>query len=422
MYTPTVRAVLLSSTAWAATALAVGCENTSNSGHVPVMDASLDSAADSSADGSSEAAPEASSDVAHEASNEAAVDGSKQPDANADGAPDASSEAAADSGVPPTVVAEPGYSVTLWARGTADYFNPDSIDYDGVNYWVGFQNKTTKDGSDGGTGFGTTSTVVEYASDGSVVAKYTTPGHCDGLRFDPVGHKVWATSNEDGNPHLVSIDPAAADASAAVVEYSIVQAADAAAAAHGGGYDDLRFLNGAMFVVASAPSVPGSHIQAIDSVTITGTTATFSPVVFSDSMAVPVGGDAPAPLALSDPDSLAIDDQGRLALVGQDDKQLIFISNPGAASQSLSVLSVATQPEDPVWITKASGRLLLVDSTANAIYEIHTTLTVGTVFTETANNATIPGIFATVDLTTGAMMPKIVGFGSPTGLIFVPSP
>jgi hypothetical protein len=378
------------------------------------MDASLDGAMDASAE-SSEAAQEASSDVAPiEASFEATVDSSAQPDA------DASSEAAVDSGVPPAVLAEPGYTVTLWARGTADYFNPDSIDYDGANFWVGFQNQTTKDGHDGGPGFGTTSTIVEYSASGTVLAKYTMPGHNDGLRYDPTGHKVWATSNEDGNPHLVSIDPSVPDAGAAVVEYTIVQDADAAAASHGGGYDDVRFLNGGMFVAASSPS--GTHVQALDLVTISGTTATVSPVLYVDSPAVPIGGDAQSPLALTDPDSIAIDDQGRLVLVSQADSQLIFISNPGAPSQSVSVLAVATQLEDPVWITKATGRMLLVDGKANAIYEIHTSFTVGTVFTETPDDSSIPGLLATLDPTTGFLVPKIVGFGKATGLIFVPSP
>jgi hypothetical protein len=391
-----------------------GCGNGDNASPGPdaageggALDASLDNAVESSLDARSETSLDAA-DVGADAPGDT-------------GAAEATVEAGADSGVPTTVVAEPGYSVTLWASGTADYFNPDSIDYDGAHYWVGFQNKTTKDGTDGGAGFGTKSTIVEYGSDGSVVAKYSMPGHCDGLRYDPQGHKVWATSNEDGSPHLVSIDPSVTDASVAVVEYTIVQAADASAANHGGGYDDIRFLNGSMFVAASNPS-GAAHVQSLDTVTINGTTATFFPVLYNDAPATPIGGDAPSPLALTDPDSIAIDDKGHLVLVSQADSQLIFISNPGMASQSLAVLTIPTQPEDPVWITKATGRMLLVDGTANAIYEIHTTFTVGTVFTETPDDSTIPGILATLNVTTGVLKPTIVGFGKPTGLIFVPSP
>jgi hypothetical protein len=385
-------------------------------------DRPMEAAVDATAETSVDAAPETSVDGAPETSVDGAGDsgadaGSDSGDA---GATDSPAEAMVDTGVPASVIAEPGYSVTLWATGTAVYFNPDSIDYDGAHYWVGYQNKTTKDGSDGGAGFGTTSTIVEYAANATVMGMYSMPGHCDGLRVDPVGHKVWATSNEDGNPHLVSIDPSVADASAAVVEYTIVLAGDASTD-HGGGYDDVRFLNGSMFIAASNPS-GAAHVQSLDMVTISGTTATFTPVLYTDSVAIPVGGDAPKSLSLTDPDSIAVDDQGHLVLVSQGDSQLIFISNTGMPSQSQSVLTVATQPEDPVWITKATGRMLLVDGKTNAIYEIHTTFTVGTVFTAIPYDSTLPGILATVDLTSGVLSPKIIGFNNPTGLIFVPSP
>jgi len=389
-------------------------------------EASGDAARETSLDGAPEASVDAAGDTGADAGSDSgdagATDSTAEAmvDSTAEAMVDSPAEAMVDTGVPASVIAEPGYSVTLWASGTGAYFNPDSIDYDGVHYWVGYQNKTTKDGSDGGAGFGTTSTIVEYAADATVMAMYSMPGHCDGLRFDPVGHKVWATSNEDGSPHLVSIDPSVADASAAVVEYTIVLAGDASTD-HGGGYDDVRFLNGSMFIAASNPS-GAAHVQSLDMVTINGTTATFTPVLYTDSLAIPVGGDAPKPLSLTDPDSIAVDDQGHLVLVSQGDSQLIFISNPGMPSQSQSVLTVATQPEDPVWITKATGRMLLVDGKANAIYEIHTTFTVGTVFTAIPYDSTLPGILATVDLTSGVLSPKIIGFNNPTGLIFVPSP
>jgi hypothetical protein len=388
-------------------------QQSADGGSEASSDATQETSADAAPETGADAAPDTSSDAAHETDADAGT--------IHDTGADSPAEAEPDTGVPPAVIGEPGYSVTLWASGTADYFNPDSIDYDGAHYWVGFQNKTTTDGSDGGRGFGTTSTIVEYTVDGAVVAKYSVPGHCDGLRFDPIGHKVWATSNEDGSPHLVSIDRSVVDASTAVTEYKIVLDADAALD-HGGGYDDIRFLAGKMFVVASSPPTPPGHVQALDMVTISGTTATFTPVVYTDSDAVPIGGDASKALSLTDPDSLSIDEQGRLVLVSQADSQLIFISNPGMASQSLSVLTVATQPEDPTWITKSTGRMLLVDSKANAVYQIHATFTVGTVFTAIPSNSTFPGILATVDLTSGVLTPKIIGLGSPTGLIFVPSP
>jgi hypothetical protein len=95
-----------------------------------------------------------------------------------------------------------GYSVRVWAGPDSRFTNPDSIEIDGDRVWVGYQNVTAKDGTDGKS-----STVVEYNAHGKVIHTYSVLGHCDGLRVD-AAHRVWASSNEDGNPGLVSIDPA----------------------------------------------------------------------------------------------------------------------------------------------------------------------------------------------------------------------
>jgi hypothetical protein len=41
---------------------------------------------------------------------------------------------------------------------------------------------------------------------GAVVHIYNVPGHSDGLKVDPVTHKLWALQNEDGNANLVIIN------------------------------------------------------------------------------------------------------------------------------------------------------------------------------------------------------------------------
>src|SRR5258708_2628388 len=140
--------------------------------------------------------------------------------------------------LPDGLGALPGYSVRVWARGTTQYTNPDSIVQDGNDIWVGYQNVTSKTGGDGKT-----STIVEYTKHGRVERTFAVPGHCDGLRIDPATHIVWASSNEDGNPGLVSIDPA----TGVITPYTF------APTAHGGGFDDMAFLNGKMFIAASNP-------------------------------------------------------------------------------------------------------------------------------------------------------------------------
>src|ERR1700730_8391118 len=78
------------------------------------------------------------------------------------------------------VVALPGYHVSVFARGTTTYFNPDGITVANGHVFVAYQNQTAKDGSDHKS-----STIVDYDSEGKVVRTISIVGHCDGLRFDP---------------------------------------------------------------------------------------------------------------------------------------------------------------------------------------------------------------------------------------------
>jgi hypothetical protein len=54
------------------------------------------------------------------------------------------------------------------------------------------------------------------------------------------------------------------------------------------------------------------------------------------------------------------------------------------------------------------------------IYSIKAAFTAGTVYTETPNDSTIPGVLATLDTTLGTFTPKAIGFGKPTGLLYLP--
>jgi hypothetical protein len=167
----------------------------------------------------------------------------------------------------------PGYSVKVWTKGTSGFTNPDSIEWDrghSGHIWVGYQNVTSKTDDDGKF-----STVVEYDSDGRLLRTFAVPGHCDGLRIDPATHKVWASSNEDGNPGLVSID----QTSGTITTYLFDQPT-----AHGGGFDDMAFLNGKMFIAASSPTLDANGVNvfpAVDEVTFTGTKVVLTPVLNS---------------------------------------------------------------------------------------------------------------------------------------------
>ena len=130
-----------------------------------------------------------------------------------------------------------------------------------------------------------------------VLATYAVAGHSDGMRVNPTTHKVWVSSNEDADARLFEIDPTVADASAAVTEYTVT------GLTHGGGTDDLQFVNGNFYVACSNPANPGTLVPAVGTFTIANSTAIFNPIFYDDSSAVPVGSDAAAtPLHLTDPD------------------------------------------------------------------------------------------------------------------------
>ncbi len=312
-----------------------------------------------------------------------------------------------------------GYQLGVFATGGSAYKGPDSLELDGAHVWVGYQmGVQSKDGTDAGPPYD--SSIVEYNLDGTLAGKsFEISGHADGVRVDPATHLVWATSNEDGNPVVVSYDPG----TGASKTYALPPMP------HGGGLDDMAFIDGKMIVALSAPSPDDAGVYsapALAQVTVNGSALAFTPILAGNANAgdITVDSGAVAPLQLTDPDSLSIDDKGQLVLVSQGDSELVFIKNPGgtdAGAQSVAKLNVGTQLDDTVWAKTATGTLLVADATANTIYAIRSNFTPGTVYTETPDDSTpIPGIVATVDLATGVLRPVVLGFKKPTGLLFVP--
>ncbi len=163
-----------------------------------------------------------------------------------------------------SVTASHGYTVNTFANAPAGATQPDSIAVDGTNVYIGYQNGAAKDGSDGKT-----STIVQYNATGGVVHSFSVPGHNDGIKVDPATHLVWAMQNEDGNPNLVIIDPAAV---------TQTQETFAAPPANGGGYDDITFAAGKTYFSKSAPASNPNTAPAIVQATLSGTTVTVTPV------------------------------------------------------------------------------------------------------------------------------------------------
>ncbi len=101
--------------------------------------------------------------------------------------------------------------------------------------------------------------------------------------------------------------------------------------------------------------------------------------------------------------------------------ELIIIGNPGAAQQTVNVMPVGTQLDDTVWATSTKGSLLVADGTTGNTYWVKSDkFVVGTIYTQTPNNLGVAGVLGTVDPATGIVTPFAVGFGKPTGMVFVP--
>ncbi|HVC80018.1 MAG TPA: hypothetical protein VNL35_05880 [Chloroflexota bacterium] len=309
------------------------------------------------------------------------------------------------------VVALAGYQVSVFATGTTNYTNPDSILTDGRHVFVGYQNITAKDGTDNQS-----STVVEYTLSGQIVRTFSVLGHCDGLRMNPTTHLLWAVSNEDGNPRLVTIDPA----SGAETPYAF------AATAHGGGFDDLAFTHGVALISASNPNLDKNGVNiypALDRITLSHGKASVTPVLMGNGTAIDLTSNTNATVALNviDPDSLTINPQGNIVLDNQAGSQLIFIALLGTKYQSITTLPVGNQVDDTVWATSAQGTLLISDTSANTIYAVRSsTFLPGTVYGTTPNDSGVAGMLGIVDQGTGIITPVAIGFGSPHGMLFLP--
>lgn len=317
-------------------------------------------------------------------------------------------KAAASDSLP--IVALPGYHVSLFAPGTAPNINPDSVvvDMDRDSVYVGYQNHSVPDGSNHKG-----SVIVKYTLQGAVVQSYKVPGHCDGLRFDPATHYLWATSNEDANAVLTIINPTTGEEHTYPFPPS----------PHMGGFDDMAFINGKVFVAASNPKLNKNGINvhpAVDEIILSDGKITLKPVLMGNATALDRVTHKYVTLNEIDPDSMMLDPQGDVVLDNQAGAELVFMQHAGTQNQKVSRLGLGTQVDDSAWATTSEGTLLVVDATQNAIYAITADFTPGTIYTEAPNDSGVASFVGTINKSTGAITPVAIGFGSPTGLTFVP--
>jgi hypothetical protein len=299
---------------------------------------------------------------------------------------------------------------------------PDDIGTMNGEVYVGYQNGVGSTGGASPSG-GTTSTIVEYRMDGTIVQTWSVTGKCDGLTADPATNRVLLTVNEDGNSSMYVIHPSAAPANQVVhLNYS----PDLATVTGAGGTDAIIVQNGNVYTTGSAPTT--TDAPAIYQIGIDETTGTATMTGLFNDNATANGPNGPVNLALTDPDSANVvpasspDFGGDIMFSSQADSQLLFIHNPGAPSQTINQLPIGTQVNDVEWATASTGTLYVTDNQANKVYAIDSTFPVGTVFVAAPSDSGVAGFVGTLDLATGTITPIATGFGSPQGLFFVPGP
>ena len=328
-------------------------------------------------------------------------------------------------------------------KGVQPVIGPDDMVYLAGHLFVGFQNGVGSKGDTSPTG-NKDSTIVEFDLQGHKIAQWDVVGKNDGLGADPSTNRLIATVNEDGNSSVYLIDPAAGSTP---VHYQY-----GGHLPHGGGTDNIAVYHGVVLISASAPgatgkAAPQAAYPAVYRVTFDSGThiATFHEI-FSDEASASIANTNAATsgkarrLALTDPDSSAIVPTfatrfgGDFVLDSQGDLEQIFVHNPGASNQSLSVLKLSGSVDDAAWVSDPSGAIYTTDNVADAIYKITGPFVKGSEFVAVtpcnANNApaTCPGpgfpqnYLGQVNLQTGAIT-RIAVQGvatAPKGMVFLP--
>ncbi|HEV3263426.1 MAG TPA: hypothetical protein VG013_41710 [Gemmataceae bacterium] len=305
----------------------------------------------------------------------------------------------------PGLTVAPGYTVTTFATNPSGSSQPDSIVVDGAKVFVAYGNGVAKDGTDGKS-----STIVQYTTAGTIVQTFSVLGHNDGLKVDPETHLLWALQNEDGNPNLVVINPRTGK----TTRYTLP-------AVNGGGYDDITFLRGKVYMTASAPAKNPNTDPAVVRITLHGSKATITPVLLGNAIATNLVTKLQVRLNLQDPDSMPADRSGNLVLTSQADNELVIIKHPGASNQSVTLLPLTNATNKPVSVDdtlfpRGSGGEILMTDLGGTIYRI-----TGPAVRSGLALSAAPDIgqLGSLNTDTGIFTPVITGLSSPRGLAFL---
>jgi hypothetical protein len=316
---------------------------------------------------------------------------------------------AATPGIP--VVALPGYTVQVFARGDNTTFNPDPVMTVGDKLFVSFQNAAAHDGTSG------SSTIVEYSSvTRAVIRRISVPGEVEGLRRDPATGLIWMSKNEDGGAALDTLNPA----NGVVTPITLSPTPPA-------GFDDIFFTEGKVFAVNAHPPLGSdgvNHGAAAFQLKLSGKVATVTEILAGNAQAFDTTTNTTVTLNLFDPDSMSADPAGDLVITDQAGAEVITVANPGTAQQSVRRAPTAVALDDTQWVPATNQRMYLADSAQNVIYAIDFPFVVGTVYTtsEDFDDDIVARWVGLWDQTTGKSLPVIIGTTKASGLVFGPKP
>jgi len=324
----------------------------------------------------------------------------------------------ADAAATPTApVATTGFTVTTFAGPLAGSSQPDSIAVVGATVWVGYGNTGMPDGTGGAK-----SQIVEYSASGAVMRVLTVVGHNDGLRYDPVGKKLWALQNEDANANLVLIDP----------QTAATELFTFGTPPHGGGYDDIVFKDGYTYLSASNPTLDARGRNdgpaIVRAVLRQNHTVNVYPVLSGQPIAANFTFGTETRLNLTDPDSMTLTPWGDILLDDQGDGQLVLLRASGSNEPPVQVIPLqgGMQVDDTAFVTASRGYLLIADRDSNTIYKLSSNAwQIGTAFSAStgvpASGSTpaVPAYVGQIDLHGGVVLPAVTNLTSPHGVVFV---
>ncbi len=312
-----------------------------------------------------------------------------------------------------TPKAESGYRLSVFAKGvTGQYTAPDSIAVLNGYIFIGYGDGNEPAGLDGKSNY-----IVQYTRAGVPVYAFSVKGHNDGLKVNPYTGKLWVLQNEDGNASLVIFDPEL---------HTRKTYAFASAGASGGGYDDMVFKDGKVYVSASNPQNNPNNQPAIVEAKLVGNQVEVTAVLEGNAAAKNVLTGQTVTLNLQDPDSMTLSPTGDLVLDSQGDSELIVVRQPGSTQQSAVQIPLSSpygqpQVDDTLFTPSQDGFILVTDTAANTTYKIEKALfTPGAAYSAgVAGSSAAPGFVGRLDMEFGQLTPVVSGLQSPHGLAFV---